>query len=42
MQTAIFPSLKVLDELESNLQVHTFFYLLDNEQVAARVKLTPQ
>ena len=30
-----------LDELESNLQLHSFFYLLDNEQVAARVKLTP-
>ena len=34
--------IKDRDELESNLQLHSFFYLLDNEQVAARVKLTPQ
>lgn len=42
MQTAIFQSLKVLDELENNLQLHSFFHLLDNEPVAATVKLTPQ
>lgn len=41
MQTAIFQSLKVLDELENNLQLHSFFHLLDNEPVAATVKLTP-
>ena len=33
MQIAVSPDKnKDLDELESNLQLHSFFYLLDNEQ----------